>query len=303
MSDPRFFAKIDVGYFDNPKVGSVLDDHPLGVVFHLRAILYCRQHLTDGVFPVKFVARMVGASWCGEQCLEHCREQCDVCAVADAGLIQWSGGQAKATVHDFLKHQDSAEDVARRKDRGRKGARGRWSSKDSNTDAASNATSTNTDASSTATSTAASNAQDSNKQCRGEERRGEIYSAATAPPTSPQAGDDNATTGGHLIELPPPAKPKTRRRRTAVPDDYAPTIDMTQAATQEHPAIAALTQTQRTQWFEAERLRFIRHWQGKGELRASWDATWRNWISRAVEYNPPKPTEQATDPYANYSAF
>lgn len=31
--------------------------------------------------------------------------------------------------------------------------------------------------------------------------------------------------------------------------------------------------------------RFIDHWKSKGELRADWDATWRNWMRKAVEFN------------------
>ena len=58
MSDRRYFAKIDVGYLDNPKTGQYLDDRPHLILFHLRAVLYCRQHMTDGVFPVAQVARM-----------------------------------------------------------------------------------------------------------------------------------------------------------------------------------------------------------------------------------------------------
>ena len=62
MSDRRYFAKIDVGYLDNPKTVQYLDGRPHLILFHLRAVLYCRQHMTDGAFPVAQVARMAAAS-------------------------------------------------------------------------------------------------------------------------------------------------------------------------------------------------------------------------------------------------
>ena len=67
MADNRQFAKMDYGYFDNPKVGALVDDNLRAVAFHMRAILYCAQHRTDGVFPIKQVARLIGASYCDPQ--------------------------------------------------------------------------------------------------------------------------------------------------------------------------------------------------------------------------------------------
>ena len=37
MADNRQFAKIDHGYFDNPKVGPLVDDNLRAVAFHMRA--------------------------------------------------------------------------------------------------------------------------------------------------------------------------------------------------------------------------------------------------------------------------
>ena len=38
MSDRRHFAKIDVGYLDNPKTVQYLDDRPHLILFHLQGV-------------------------------------------------------------------------------------------------------------------------------------------------------------------------------------------------------------------------------------------------------------------------
>lgn len=90
MSDSRYFAKIDVGYLDNPKTVQYLDDRPHLILFHLQAVLYCRQHTTDGAFPVAHVARMAAASYCGthtEECATGGPDRCDWCEGVAAGLF------------------------------------------------------------------------------------------------------------------------------------------------------------------------------------------------------------------------
>src|SRR5690606_18286876 len=125
MADPRNFAKIDLGYFDNPKVSEFVDERPRVPLLHLRAILYCRQHLTDGSFPVRAVVRLACASHCGSQC----DGQCDLCAGVDAGLFDRVSDRT-GRVHDYLEHQDSAEQAIRRKRAGQKGAAVRWGKTD-----------------------------------------------------------------------------------------------------------------------------------------------------------------------------
>lgn len=153
MSDLRNFAKIDLGYFDNPKISEFVDERPRVPMLHLRAILYCRQHLTDGTFPLRAVVRLACATYCGEQC----EGQCDVCAAIDAGLFE-RVDERTGLVHDYLEHQDSAEQAARRRAAGQKGAAVRWA-KDAK--APSNANGI-------ADGTADGNAE------RGEERRGDL---------------------------------------------------------------------------------------------------------------------------------
>jgi hypothetical protein len=42
------------------------------------------------------------------------------------------------------------------------------------------------------------------------------------------------------------------------------------------------------QWLERETEKCLNHFRAKGEKRADWVATWRNWIIRALEYQKPK---------------
>lgn len=121
MADPRYYFKVDVGYFDNPKVADLLDESPRAAIAHLRAIAYCRQHITDGVFPIRQVMRLASASHCGGQC----DSECDFCAVVNAGLFVVVDSRT-ARVHDYLEHQESPEAIQRRKNAGKAGAAARW---------------------------------------------------------------------------------------------------------------------------------------------------------------------------------
>ena len=129
MADPRYYAKLDVGYFDNPKTTDLLETKPRVLILHLRAITYCRQHLTDGTFPLRLVVRLACASYCGS----HCEGQCDVCAAVQCGLFS-NVTATTADVHDYLEHQDSAESIKARKIAGKKGAAARWTDADGNAD-------------------------------------------------------------------------------------------------------------------------------------------------------------------------
>lgn len=123
MADVRTFAKLDLGYFDNPKLADFVEDRPRIPILHLRAILYCRQHLTNGRFPIRAVVRLAYASHCGS----HCDGQCDFCAAAQCGLFERIDDRT-AMVHDYLEHQDSAEQALKRKAAGQKAAAARWGS-------------------------------------------------------------------------------------------------------------------------------------------------------------------------------
>lgn len=121
MADSRYFAKLDLGYFENPKVADLVEERPRVLILHLRAILYAREHLTDGRFPIRTVVRLAYASHCGSQC----EGQCDYCAAVHAGLFVHISDR-HAEVHDYLEHQDSAQKAAERKAAGQAAAAARW---------------------------------------------------------------------------------------------------------------------------------------------------------------------------------
>jgi hypothetical protein len=118
MADKRAYAKFDVGYLDNPKVGPLLEDErPYAVLLHAASILYAAQHLTDGVVRVKTLLRKVGAT------------QDDVDALVAAGL--WvDNSDGTVTIHDYLEHNRAASDVKRAQAAGARGARARWGKPD-----------------------------------------------------------------------------------------------------------------------------------------------------------------------------
>jgi hypothetical protein len=121
MADKRAYFKLDVGYMSNPKVLSVLDESPTAVLLHVASIGYAAQHLTDGVFPVRALLRMTGAT----------REDADLLFAAGLWIDGPTGG--KAEVHDYLQHQRSSVDVKGASDAARRAAKARWNA-DGNAD-------------------------------------------------------------------------------------------------------------------------------------------------------------------------
>lgn len=120
VADKREFVRLDVGYLDNPKIADALDASPLAVLAHVASMTYCRQHRTDGLFAVNRILRKVGAT------------ADDARVLLDLGL--WIDlGAGKAELHDYLKHQESAAQIARLSEAGKKGAASRWA-KARNTD-------------------------------------------------------------------------------------------------------------------------------------------------------------------------
>jgi hypothetical protein len=150
MADRRYYAKIDVGYLDNPKIASLMDEHPRAILGHLWCILYSRQHATDGVVPMHLAMRHALLDAMHVQELVH------------LGLLE-QRDERTLVVHDYLEHQDSAESVKNASDKARRAAAARWADAPSN-------------ASSNASGSASSNA----KERRGEERTTR-RSATTSP--------------------------------------------------------------------------------------------------------------------------
>lgn len=113
VTDRREYIRLDVGYFDNPKVAEVLDDRPYAVLAHVASMAYARQHRTDGVVPVKLIMRKVGAS------------DDDVKALVALELWVDIGG-GRIEVHDYAKHQETREVIEARSSAAKKANRVRW---------------------------------------------------------------------------------------------------------------------------------------------------------------------------------
>jgi len=155
MADRRYYARFDVGYLSNPKIAPLLEHAPRAVLLHSWAILYSKQHGTDGVVPIRLGMREVWIDRCSEQCGEQCQPQCNLGMLLENGLLQMVDG-ATAIVHDYLEHQDSSESMKRASDKGKRAAEARWGKpKD--------------DAPSNASSNAQGNASGNAKERRGEE--------------------------------------------------------------------------------------------------------------------------------------
>lgn len=96
---------------------------------------------------------------------------------------------------------------------------------------------------------------------REEKRREEIkeHSGEAAPPLA-------------AVE-PTPIKSRAKRK-TALPDDFTITADMIIWCNERAPAADLSLETEK----------FCNHWRAKGEVRADWLATWRNWMLNAQTY-------------------
>lgn len=113
MADSRPWFKVDVGYFSNPKVAPLLDDHPRAIVFHLECIAYAKQHRTAGIVPMRVAMRIA------------CAAQCDVDAAIDAGLVDRID-DAHVSAHDYEDHQGSADGALKRSEAAKAAATARW---------------------------------------------------------------------------------------------------------------------------------------------------------------------------------
>lgn len=123
MADKRAFAKFDVGYLDNPKMLDVLDSSLYAICMHFASVLYCSQHLTDGIVAPKAMQRKTGGS------------DADVQILLESGLWHAPGHAcencpqppaSKVYVHDFLEHNREAAEAKRVSEKRSKAAKARW---------------------------------------------------------------------------------------------------------------------------------------------------------------------------------
>jgi len=126
MADKRAFAQFDVGYLDNPKIMEVFDNSPIAICMHIASVLYCAQHLTDGVVSAGPMQRKAGGT-------AH-----DVTLLIEADLWHLPGHdcqfcpqppEGKVYVHDYTEHNRTSEGVKRASQAGKKGAQALWEKK------------------------------------------------------------------------------------------------------------------------------------------------------------------------------
>lgn len=126
MADKRAFAQFDVGYLDNPKIMEVFDASPIAVCMHIASVLYCAQHLTDGIITAGPMQRKVGGSAADVSLLVEAGlwhlpgHACEFCPQPDAG---------KVYVHDYTEHNRTSDGVKRASEAGKKGAKALWEKK------------------------------------------------------------------------------------------------------------------------------------------------------------------------------
>jgi hypothetical protein len=95
-------------------------------------------------------------------------------------------------------------------------------------------------------------------------------SGERAPPAPPSTGSRPETSSRVTKGTQTSA---TAKRATQVPPSSAPRPDVEAWASRWAIPVA-----------DSEFLRFLDHWRGKGEVRADWGATWRNWKRNEVKF-------------------
>jgi hypothetical protein len=129
-NDTRAYVKVAIDIADHPKI-IALDDAGAAWAY-IAALVYCGQHLTDGVFPVAVIARKplitrqkVAKLFAGKTSMQLAHRQGHDCPTCTADL-----GPGDAVIHDYLELQTSRADVeelrGQRAAAGAKGAASRW---------------------------------------------------------------------------------------------------------------------------------------------------------------------------------
>ena len=104
--DRRLYAKFDIGMDEHAKI-VVLSDAAFRALFE--STLYSRRQLTDGFLDERIVLRKWGANIAAELTSNDPQRP---------SWIKVEGGWA---IHDFAQHQTTNEDIAKKREAGRKG--------------------------------------------------------------------------------------------------------------------------------------------------------------------------------------
>lgn len=188
-ADPRPYVRLSVDLPLNPKLAAI--DDPASGWAYVVSLCYCGNSLTDGMFPLAAVLRIAGCDMANaialaEQGLWHMQDhECSRCPQPKAG---------QAYIHDYLRHQRSADEARdikeKRRSAGRKGAEARWGK---SAEQAKKTRKPKASAMANGMASAMANAWQTDGKPMAEERRGEerdiqtptVSAAAPSAPTAP----------------------------------------------------------------------------------------------------------------------
>lgn len=109
--------------------------------------------------------------------------------------------------------------------------------------------------------------------------------STTTPPT--QTSSSLPPIDGQLFDAPP--EPKPTKRRTRLPDDFAPSERMLAWASETCPRVDPGLETDQ----------FRDHHQAKGNTMADWPAAWRQWMRNAQKWQTPTNSPARRGPDGN----
>lgn len=239
-------------YYEHRKFDRV---GPLGETLWNRALAYAARNRTDGFIARGRLAGLVNVEGVYLASGAAATQDDAVADLVAAGL--WEQVDGGWQIHDYLDWQTSAEHQAQvsaaRAEAGHRGG------------------------------TAKAAAQVASPEPAAVPVQPTLLDAPTPPPGSNLLGKaaskplPEVRSNNHLSDggasAPPQAAPRGKKG-TRVPSDFQVTDVLREWATSRVPGVDVDAQTEQ----------FVNHYLGKGEVRADWVASWRNWMLRAPVY-------------------
>ena len=257
-SDRRVWARLTVDFADSPKVAGLSDAAFRTLV---EMILWSRKMMTDGVIPASVARRRWGAKTQTEthsvtESVTDSGTHCETDPVTELCTNHPTSQSLSRTcdgdymIHDFLDHQESAEEVNARN--ARNAANGRRGGRPRKTDSKTHSVTESVTDSGTQT-------EPKPKAELELELEEEVLRTSSLSPATPEIA--RATT-------------KTRKRHkptTPIPDDWAPTP--------EHRARAAAAGVD----VDHEAEIFRAHAEANDRWQASWNAAFTTWLGKSAQ--------------------
>ena len=258
-SDRRVWARLTVDFADSPKVAGLSDAAFRTLV---EMILWSRKMMTDGVIPASVARRRWGAKTQTEthsvtdsvtDSGTHCETDpvTELCANHPTSPSLTRTCDGDYMIHDFLDHQESAEEVNARN--ARNTANGGRGGRPRKTDSKTHSVTDSVTDSGTQT-------EPKPKAELELELEEEVLRTSSLSPATPESA--RATT----------TKPRKRHKPTTpIPDDWAPTP--------EHRARAAATGVN----VDHEAEMFRAHAEANDRWQASWNAAFTTWLGKSAQ--------------------